>query len=120
VLFVANPAEAEAESSGPLVGFSGPPQYAGAAVRHFHEFAAALAPLQLSITGIHVSDRASWSLSASPRLRIELGRDDPPGRLQERLDSIAAAMPRVVARLDGPAVRIDARYSNGFAAARSP
>jgi cell division protein FtsQ len=119
VLFVANPAEAEAEASGPLVGFSGPPRYAEPAVRHFHEFSASLAPLQLSITGIHVSDRASWSLSASPRLRIELGRDDPPGRLQERLDSIAAAMPLVVARLEGPAARIDARYSNGFAAAGS-
>jgi len=118
VLFVANPAEAEAESSGPLVNFSGPPQYAEPAVRHYHDFASALAPLQLSVTGVGVSDRASWSLSAAPRLRIELGRDDPPGRLQERLDSIAAAMPLVVARLDGPATRIDARYSNGFAAAR--
>ena len=118
VLFVANPAEAEVE--GPLVGFSGPPRYAAQAVRHFHEFGAALAPLQISIARIRVSDRASWSLDGTPPLRIELGRDDPPGRLQERLDSIAAALPMVVARLDGPPARIDARYSNGFAAARTP
>jgi cell division protein FtsQ len=120
VLFTANPAEAEADLDGPLVGFSGPPRYAEQAVRHFHELAALLAPLQLSIRSIRVSDRASWSLAAAPPLRIELGRDDPPGRLQERLQAVVAAMPLVVARLDGPAARIDARYSNGFAAARSP
>jgi cell division protein FtsQ len=120
VLFVANPAEAEADLNGPLVAFSGPPRYAEAAVRHFHEFAAQLAPLQVSIRAVGVSDRASWSLAAAPPLHIELGRDDPPGRLQERLRSVVAAMPLVVARLDGPAARIDARYSNGFAAARSP
>jgi cell division protein FtsQ len=118
VLFVANPAEAEL--NGPLVGFSGPPRYAEQAVRHYQEFGAALAPLQLSIRGIRVSDRASWSLKASPPLHIELGRDDPPGRVLERLQSIVAAMPMVVARLDGPASRIDARYSNGFAAAGTP
>lgn len=118
VLFVANPAEAEAE--GALVGFAGPPGYAADAVRHWRDFSAALAPLQITVSAVRVSERASWSLDASGPLHIELGRDDPPGRLQERLDSVAAAMPMVVARLDGPAARIDARYSNGFAASRTP
>jgi cell division protein FtsQ len=117
VLFVANPAEAEED--GPLVSFSGPPRYAPEAVRNFRQFSATLAPLQLQIVGVHISDRASWSLTAAPQLQIELGRDDPPGRLQERLASIVAAYPVVIARLDGPAARIDARYSNGFAASRS-
>ena len=35
------------------------------------------------------------------------------------LGTIVAAYPFVMARLDGPATRVDARYSNGFAAARS-
>jgi len=118
LLFVANPAEAEAE--GALVDFSGPPQFAAQAVSHWREFAGALAPLHLSVVEVQVSDRASWSLNAAPDLHVELGRDEPPGRLQERLAAIASAMPLVVARLDGPATRIDARYSNGFAAARSP
>jgi len=118
VLFVANPAEAEAD--GPLVGFSGPPQYASDAMRNYRQFSALLAPLQMKITALQVSDRASWSLHATPRLQLELGRDDPPGRLQQRLAAIAAAYPMVVARLDGPATRIDARYANGFAASRTP
>jgi cell division protein FtsQ len=115
VLFVANPAEAEAD--GPLVSFAGPPRYAPDAVDRFRRFSGLLAPLQLRIAALHISDRASWSLTTSPRMRIELGRDDPPGSVQQRLAEIVAAYPIVLARLDGPATRIDARYSNGFAAA---
>jgi cell division protein FtsQ len=116
VLFEANPAEAEAD--GPLVSFSGPPGEAAAAVARYRAFSSALAPLQLHITSVRISDRASWSLTAAPGLHVELGRDDPPGRLQQRLETIVAAYPVVIARLDGPPARIDARYSNGFAAAR--
>jgi cell division protein FtsQ len=115
VLFVANPAEAEAD--GPLVSFAGPPRYAADAVDHFRQFSALLAPLQLRIAALRISDRASWSLTTAPRVQIELGRDDPAGSLQQRLAAIVAAYPVVLARLDGPATRVDARYSNGFAAA---
>jgi cell division protein FtsQ len=118
VLFVANPAEAEVD--GPLVSFSGPPRYAPDAVRNFLTFGALLAPLQMRIARMQISDRASWSLTTTPRVQIELGRDEPPGRLRERLAAIVAAYPVVVARLDGPAARIDARYSNGFAASGTP
>lgn len=118
VLFVANPAEAEAD--GPLVSFSGPPGCAADAVEHFHRFSAQLAPLQLHIAAVQISDRASWSLTTTSRMQIELGRDEPAGRLEQRLAAIVAAYPVVLARLDGPANRIDARYSNGFAAARGP
>jgi cell division protein FtsQ len=117
VLFFANPAEAEAD--GPLVSFSGPPQYASEAVRNWRQFSALLAPLQMRIAGVQVSDRASWSITLAPRLQVELGRDDPPGRLRDRLAAIVSAYPVVIARLDGAATRIDARYENGFAAART-
>jgi cell division protein FtsQ len=117
VLFVANPAEAEAD--GPLVSFAGPPGFAAEAVSRFQQFGAMLAPLQLRIAGMRISDRASWSLTTRPAADIELGRDDPPGRLQQRLATIVTAYPAVTARLEGAATRIDARYSNGFAAARA-
>jgi len=117
VLFVANPAEAEAD--GPLVSFAGPARYAPDAVRNFRQFSALLAPLQLRVAGVQISDRASWSLTTVPRVQVELGRDEPPGRVQQRLGTIVAAYPFVMARLDGPATRVDARYSNGFAAART-
>jgi cell division septal protein FtsQ len=99
------------------VSFSGPLEDAPEAVARLRRFGAQLAPLQLRIVGVQISDRTSWSLTTAPPMQLELGRDEPPGRLQQRLAQIVAAYPTVLARLEGPATRIDARYSNGFAAA---
>lgn len=118
-LFVAN--VAEAELYGPLPEFDGPAEFAAEAARRFYEFSALLAPLALTIDAVRISERAAWSLETSAGdasgPRFELGRDDPPGRLAERVAAVAAHYPRVVARLAGPPARIDARYPNGFAAA---
>jgi cell division protein FtsQ len=114
-LFVANVAEAEVY--GPLIEFDGPPQFAAEAARRFYEFAAVLVPLSIEIERVAVSERASWSLRSSGGQRIELGRDDPPGRLQERLALIDASYPLLLAKFGGAPSRIDARYPNGIAAA---
>lgn len=114
-LFVAN--IAEAEIYGPLVTFDGPPQFAAEAVRRFQEFTELLAPLSIEIAAISVSERASWSLKSVEGQRIELGRDDPPGRLRERLELITASYPQMLAKFGAPPSRIDARYPNGLAAA---
>ncbi len=118
-LFVAN--VAEAELYGPLPEFDGPAEFAAEAARRFYEFSAALAPLALTIDAIRISERAAWSFETSAGEaagpRFALGRDDPPGRLAERLHAIVAHYPLVVARLAGAPERIDARYPNGFAAA---
>lgn len=114
-LFVANVAEAEVY--GPLVAFEGPPQFAAEAARRYYEFAAALAPLSIAIERVRVSERASWSIEADDGQRIEIGRDDPPGRLRERLQLIGASYPLMLAKFGAPPSRIDARYPNGIAAA---
>lgn len=118
-LFVAN--VAEAELYGPLPQFDGPAEFAAEAARRFYEFAALLAPLALTIDAVHISERAAWALETSagavPGPRLELGRDDPPGLLAQRLAAIVAHYPLVAARLSGAPARIDARYPNGFAAA---
>jgi cell division protein FtsQ len=118
-LFVAN--VAEAELYGPLPEFDGPAEFAAEAARRFYEFSALLAPLALTIDAVRISERAAWSLETSAGEaagpRFELGRDDPPGRLAERVAAIVAHYPLVLARLPGPPARIDARYPNGFAAA---
>jgi len=114
-LFVANVAEAEVH--GPLVEFEGPPQAAPAAARRYAEIEAALAPLAIDIVRVTVSERASWSLAAAGGQRIELGRDDPPGRLSERLALVAASYPLMRAKFGAAPARIDARYPNGIAAA---
>ncbi len=118
-LFVANVAEAELH--GPLPQFDGPAEFAAEAAQRLREFSALLAPLALTIEAVRISERAAWSLETSAGAtagpRFELGRDDPPGRLAERVAAIVAHYPLVVARLSGPPARIDARYPNGFAAA---
>lgn len=119
VLFVAN--AAEAESFGPLPQFAGPDDVAPDAARRYFEFAALLAPFSLDIERIAISERRSWSLqSRAANGRgpvIELGRDEPRGRIDERLSAIVARYPVVLARINGTVARIDARHANGFAVA---
>lgn len=114
-LFVAN--LAEAEMYGPLAQFDGPESMTGEAVRRYYEVAARLAPLSLAVARVEISDRASWAVVTGSGQRFELGRDEPPGRLSEKLVLLATAYPRISAQLGGPPKRIDLRYSNGLAAA---
>lgn len=118
VLFTANPAEAEVY--GALVDFAGPASWAPQAARRYREFVDVLAPLALEVAAVRVSARASWSLRTTEGQVFELGRDEPVGRVSERLRWVAASYPLVVAQLNAAPARIDARYSNGFAAAAVP
>jgi cell division protein FtsQ len=115
VLFAANAGEAEID--GPLVEFSGPEDAAGEAAERLREWAAILTPLSLEVARIEVSERASWALQTRSGSRLELGRDEPPGRLNERLTALAADFPMVLARFGAAPARIDLRYPNGFAVA---
>jgi cell division protein FtsQ len=117
-LFIANVAEAELD--GPLPGFEGPPAFAAEACARWERFGARLAPLGLTLAGVSVSERASWTLRTESGLRIELGRDEPAGLLDRRLAQLVEHYPTIVAQLKGPPARIDARYSQGFAAAPEP
>jgi cell division protein FtsQ len=115
-LFDVNPAEAELD--GPQVEFSGPPGLASAAVDKLTALGATLRALPASIAAIDISERASWTIRTQSGQTLDLGRDDPPGSVQARLAAIVANYPLVVAQLSGPPARIDARYTNGFAATR--
>ena len=115
-LFEGNPAEAELD--GAQVEFSGPPRLAAEAVEKLGAFGATLRPLRARVAAIGISERASWSIRTDAGQVLDLGRDDPPGSVQGRLAAIVASYPTVVAQLSGPPTRIDARYSNGFAATR--
>jgi len=115
-LFDVNPAEAELD--GPQVEFSGPPGLAADAVAKLGSFRDALRALPATLAAIDISNRASWSLRTQSGQTLDLGRDDPPGSVQARLDAIAANYPLVLAQMSGPPGHIDARYNNGFAATR--
>ncbi len=114
VLFDGNPAEADLD--GPQIAFSGPAQLAPQAVARIVPFARACHALGTTLAGIAVSDRESWSLYTARGQVFDLGRDDPPGAVQRRLDRLVRSDPVVVARLGGAPAHVDARYDNGFAA----
>jgi cell division protein FtsQ len=114
-LFVANAAEAEVFGALPQV--EGPVRLAADAARRLPLFAQMLQPHGLTIDAVEISKRASWTLRADSGLAIELGRDDPPGRLDERLALVVAHFPAVSAQLGAEPARIDARYPQGFAVA---
>ena len=119
-LFIAN--SAEAELHGPLIDFAGPERLAPEAAERYFEFAPLFAPLALELEAVKVSERAAWSLrtrGAHGITHIELGRDEPPGRLRAQVDTVVAAYPDLVARSPAPIARIDARYANGLAVASS-
>jgi len=65
----------------------------------------------LSVRGVRLSARGSWSLTLADGARVVIGRAEPAPRLQRLvryLPSLQAGEPR---RFD----RIDLRYTNGFA-----
>jgi cell division protein FtsQ len=114
-LFVANVAEAEVHGPLPVVDAS--PRFSAEAARRLPQLAAWAASLGLELEAVELSDRASWTLRTGSGLAIEVGRDDPPGRLDERLAVIATHYPAIVARAGAEPIRIDVRYPQGIAVA---
>jgi cell division protein FtsQ len=114
-LFVANVAEAEVY--GPLPQIDAPPRFSAEVARRLPQFAAQAALLGLAVAGVEVSERTSWAIRAESGLAMEIGRDDPPGRLDERLALIVSHYPTVASQLGTELLRIDARYPHGFAVA---
>jgi cell division protein FtsQ len=122
-LFVANPAEAEID--GPLPVFEGPAAASRDAAQRYYEFAAQLAPLDMTIVALDVSERRSWTVravGAQATTTFELGRDGGDITPGERLARVVAAFPMVATRVGGVPQSIDARYASGLTAspARNP
>jgi len=114
-VFTANVAEAELDGDLPRV--DAPLRLAAEVARRLPQLAAQVALLGLTLEAVEVSERASWTLRTADGPLLELGRDDPPGRLDERLALIAAHFPTVTAQLGADVLRIDARHPQGFAVA---
>lgn len=117
-LFVANVAEAEV--NGPLPQINAPPRFSGEVAGRLQHLSAQAEALGLVLDSIEVSDRAGWTLRTDRGLVIEIGRDDPPGRLDERLALIVSHYPAVAAHVGTEVIRVDARYPKGFAVATAP
>ena len=107
-----------ADWNGELPQFSGPDGQSKTMTDRYREFAAALAPLALTVRGLTMSPRGGWQIAAAGAggpMTLDLGRDDP----SERLARFIGAYDRTIGALvrAGRGVeQVDLRYRNGFAA----
>jgi cell division protein FtsQ len=107
-----------ADWNGDLPQFSGPEGQSASVTMRYREWSAMLAPLGLSVRTLALSPRGGWEVAAtngagSP-LTIELGRDDPSGRLARFVtvhDRTIGALAQVGRHIE----QVDLRYRNGFA-----
>lgn len=107
-----------ADYDGDLPQFEGSDGQAAEVASRYRDWSAALAPLSLAVQEIRVSPRGGWKLratSASGPLDIELGRDDPAGRLA-RFVAVYGRTIQALTRAGTRVDRVDLRYRNGFAA----
>ena len=74
-------------------------------------FNSMLARAGLEIEKLELQERGSWSMSLNNGTSVQLGRDDPVERLQRLMSSWRSLM----VEQEMPPVRIDLRYTNGFA-----
>jgi cell division protein FtsQ len=65
----------------------------------------------LIVTGVALSERASWTLTLASGAEVEIGREHPAERLQRFVD----VLPRLVSTHGAGFERADLRYANGFA-----
>jgi len=70
-----------------------------------------LLPTGLEIERIRLDPRGSWSVELSNGTEVQVGRDEPMVRLQRLVNS----WPRLMHDRDLAPVRVDLRYTNGFA-----
>lgn len=107
-----------AESRDVLPKFDGPEPRAAEMVERYQAWSAAVRPLGLSVTEVRLSARGGWRLRArgnDAELAIELGRDDPDGRLA-RFVAVHGRTLGALARAGTKVDAVDLRYRNGFAA----
>ena len=107
-----------ADWDGDLPQFTGPEGQSATVLARYREWSAMLAPLGLSVQTLTLSPRGGWeigAMDAQGTLTIELGRDDPAGRLARFVaahDRTIGALARAGRHID----QVDLRYRNGFAA----
>lgn len=104
----------EAEESGPLPQFSGPPGTEVQVARRWAELRQVVAPLGVEPVAVSLSDRHAWTLKLSDGTTLLLGREQGMP-IDRRLARWVETYPQAMAELQRRAEVIDLRYPNGFA-----
>jgi len=105
----------EAEEDGHLPGFSGPEGSEKDVLARFQEMHAWFAPLKLKPEAVQLSDRYAWVVRLNNGTTVELGREQTPATLKNRVGRLVSIYPQLLARLQDRIENVDMRYPNGMA-----
>ncbi|MEP7274794.1 MAG: cell division protein FtsQ/DivIB [Betaproteobacteria bacterium] len=107
-----------ADWNGELPQLTGPDGQSRTISQRYREFAAALAPLAADVRALTMSPRGGWQIAAAGAagpLTLDLGRDDPSGRLGRFIGAYDRTIGALL-RAGRGVEQVDLRYRNGFAA----
>lgn len=79
-------------------------------LEHLRKLDAILAPIELQVAGLTLTDRHSWNIVLHNGLTLTLGREEP----EPKVERFARVYPRALAAQVARVKRIDLRYTNGF------
>lgn len=105
----------EAEEDGELPEFAGPQGSAAEVVARYAELQKWFAPLDLAPDAVQLSERYAWKVRLDNGVTVELGREQTPATLQERVRRLVSVYPQLVASLQDRIESVDLRYQNGLA-----
>jgi len=98
---------------GPSAGLpllAGPEGLQARVLEHYRKLSALLAPVELQIASLTLTDRHSWNIVLHNGLLLTLGREEP----EPKVERFARVYPRALAAQVARAKRVDLRYTNGF------
>ena len=90
--------------------FSGPQGMQARLLEHYQKLNEILAPAQLQISALTLTDRHSWNIVLHNGLMLTLGREAP----EAKVERFARVYPQALAAQVARAKRVDLRYTNGF------
>lgn len=79
-------------------------------LEHYRRLNEILAPAQLQVAALTLTDRHSWNIVLHNGLVLTLGREAP----EQKVERFARIYPRTLSAQAARAKRVDLRYTNGF------
>jgi len=90
--------------------FVGPEGLQARVLDHYRKLNQILAPAQLHVAAITLTDRHSWNIVLHNGLVLTLGREEP----EPKVERFARIYPRALSAQVARVKRVDLRYTNGF------
>jgi len=88
----------------------GPEGLQARVLEHYRKLNEILAPVQLQVAALTLTDRHSWNIVLHNGVALTLGREEP----EMKVERFARVYPRALAAQAAKVKRVDLRYTNGF------